>query len=49
MAPQVGSRHAFTRAVRDEDGRLFLTEREPFGFQPQLVLSLPWAVRPIHE
>jgi hypothetical protein len=35
MAPQVGSRHAFTQGVRDEDGRLFLTEREPFGFQPQ--------------
>lgn len=35
MAPKVGSRHGFTHAVRDEDGRLFLSEREPFGFQPQ--------------
>ena len=31
MAPQVGSRHAFTRGERDDDGRLFLTEREPYA------------------
>ena len=33
MAPLVGSRHSFAMGVRDEAGRLFLTEREPFGFQ----------------
>lgn len=33
MAPLVGSRHSFTAAVRDEAGRLFLTEREPFLFR----------------
>jgi hypothetical protein len=33
VAPQTGSRHSFTLGVRDEAGRLFLTEREPYGFQ----------------
>lgn len=33
MAPLVGSRHSFTFGVRDDAGILFLTEREPFGFQ----------------
>lgn len=32
MAPLAGSRHSFTVGVRDEQGRLFLTEREPYGF-----------------
>jgi hypothetical protein len=32
MAPLVGSRHAFTRGARADDGRLFLTEREPYTF-----------------
>jgi len=32
MAPLAGSRHSFTAGVRDEEGRLFLTEREPYGF-----------------
>ena len=32
MAPTAGSRHSFTSGVRDELGRLFLTEREPYGF-----------------
>jgi hypothetical protein len=31
MAPLAGSRHSFTAGVRDEEGRLFLTEREPYG------------------
>ena len=33
MAPLAGSRHSFTSGVRDEEGRLFLTEREPYGFR----------------
>ena len=33
MAPRTGSRHTFTLGVRDEAGRLFLTEREPYGYQ----------------
>lgn len=33
MAPHTGSRHSFTMGVRDEAGRLFLTEREPFPFR----------------
>ena len=32
MAPMPGSRHSFASGVRDEAGRLFLTEREPYGF-----------------
>jgi hypothetical protein len=32
MPPHTGSRHSFTRGIRDEAGRLFLTEREPYGF-----------------
>ncbi len=32
MAPLAGSRHSFTAGVRDEAGRLFLTEREPYAF-----------------
>ncbi len=33
MAPYAGSRHSFTVGIRDDAGRLFLTEREPYGFQ----------------
>ena len=33
MAPRTGSRHSFTLGVRDELGRLFLTEREPYRFR----------------
>ena len=32
MAPLAGSRHSFTAGVRDEEVRLFLTERAPYGF-----------------
>src|SRR5438477_6919606 len=32
MPPQVGSRYMFCDAVRGPDGRLELTEREPYGF-----------------
>lgn len=34
MPPQVGSRYTFCEAVPGEDGRLELTEREPYGFFP---------------
>ena len=34
MAPRAGSRYSFCLGVRDEVGRLFLTEREPYGFHP---------------
>jgi hypothetical protein len=34
MALQVGSRYSFCQALRDEEGRYFLTEREPYGFVP---------------
>ena len=30
MPPRVGSRHSFTFGVRDDDGVLHLTEREPY-------------------
>ncbi len=33
MAPHAGSRHSFTFGVPDEEGRRFLTEREPYRFQ----------------
>jgi len=32
---QSGSRHSFTLGVRDEGGRLFLTEREPYAYVDQ--------------
>lgn len=32
MPPHAGSRHSFTVGLRDERGRLFLSEREPYGF-----------------
>ncbi|MCP3163168.1 hypothetical protein [Myxococcus qinghaiensis] len=34
MAPHAGSRYSFSLGLRDEAGRLFLTERVPYGFQP---------------
>ena len=33
MPPKSGSRHSFTLGIRDEAGRLFLSEREPYGFR----------------
>jgi hypothetical protein len=33
MPPRRFSRYTFTSAVKGEDGRLFLTEREPFRFR----------------
>jgi hypothetical protein len=33
VAPRTGSRHSFALGVRDDAGRLFLTEREPYGYQ----------------
>ena len=32
MTLQAGSRHSFCSGVRNEDGELFLTEREPYRF-----------------
>ena len=32
MPPTSSSRYRFTSGIRDDAGRLFLTEREPFGF-----------------
>jgi len=34
MPPRRFSRHMFTSAVLDAQGRLYLTEREPFRFRP---------------
>jgi hypothetical protein len=33
MPPRIGSRYTRCLAVRDEDGRLYLTDREPFSFR----------------
>ena len=33
MPPASGSRHRFTLGTRDEAGRLFLSEREPYGYR----------------
>lgn len=33
MPPRAGSRHSFCLGVRDEDERLFLTEREPYRYR----------------
>lgn len=33
MPPRSGSRHSFTFGTRDDGGRLFLTEREPYRFR----------------
>ena len=34
MPPRVGSRYGFTHGVRDGDGVLFLTDREPYRYRP---------------
>ena len=34
MPPQRFSMHESTFGIRDEEGRLFLTDREPFRFRP---------------
>ncbi len=34
MPPRIGSRYTFCQGVRDDDGRLYLTEREPYRFRP---------------
>ena len=34
MAPRAGSRYSFSHGVRDDAGRLFLTERDPYGYHP---------------
>lgn len=36
MPLQVGSRYSFCLALTDDQGRIFLTEREPYGFVDQL-------------
>jgi len=33
MPPRVGSRYSFCQGFRDGQGRLLLTDREPYGFQ----------------
>ena len=33
MPPRVGSRYSFSLGVRDDDGRLYLTEREPYRYR----------------
>ena len=33
MPPRSHSRHLFTQGIRDERGRLFLSERTPFDFR----------------
>ena len=33
MPPASASRHRFTLGTRDEAGRLFLSEREPYGYR----------------
>lgn len=33
MPPKSGSRHSFTFGTRDQAGRLFLSEREPYGYR----------------
>jgi hypothetical protein len=34
MPPRPGSRYTFCHGVRDTQGRLYLTEREPYRFHP---------------
>lgn len=34
MPPQAGSRHGFCLGVLDQQGRRFLTEREPYRYRP---------------
>ena len=33
MPPKSGSRHSFTFGTRDEASRIFLSEREPYGYR----------------
>ena len=33
MPPRPGSRHSFTVGLRDDEGRLYLSERVPFGYR----------------
>ena len=33
MPPKSGSRHSFTFGTRDDAARLFLSEREPYGYR----------------
>lgn len=33
MPPRVGSRYTFCSGVRDDAGRLYLTDREPYRYQ----------------
>ena len=33
MAPRAGSRHSFALGLRDEEARLFLSEREPYRYR----------------
>jgi hypothetical protein len=33
MPPRVFSRHALTSAIQDDQGRTYLSDREPYGFQ----------------
>jgi hypothetical protein len=35
MPLQVGSRYSFCLALTDDAGRMFLTEREPYGYSPE--------------
>ena len=34
MPPRAGSKYTFCQGVRDEQGRLYLTDREPYGYRP---------------
>ena len=34
MPPHVGSRHSFSLAMEDDEGRLYLADREPYGLHP---------------
>ncbi len=34
MPPRAGSRHTFCSGVRDDEGKLYLTDREPYLFHP---------------
>jgi hypothetical protein len=33
MAPRAGSRHSFALGLRDDAGRVFLSEREPYRYR----------------
>ncbi len=34
MPPRSGSRYTFCQGVKDDQGRLYLTEREPYRYRP---------------